>query len=157
MLGSLREDAELAHASRAGPPVELFEFSDHGACVVFLGDTLGRLAIDEPLASVAVLTPSPAVSNLYHEGLERSDVPRLRRVVGYDFSFAPGVEVAEIEHAKGLEFDYVLLVDVSRTSFPDASRWRRLLHVGATRAIHQLWVMSASQPSPLVAGLTRAP
>jgi DNA helicase-2/ATP-dependent DNA helicase PcrA len=156
VLGPLREDAEPAHASRAGPPVELFEFSDHGACLVFLADALGRLAIDEPLASVAVLTPSPAVSSLYHEGLERSDVPRLRRVVGYDFSFAPGVEVAEIEHAKGLEFDYVVLVDVSRTSFPDGARWRRLLHVGATRAIHQLWVTSASQPSPLVAGLTPA-
>jgi DNA helicase-2/ATP-dependent DNA helicase PcrA len=156
VLGPLQEDEEPTHAARPGPPVELFEFSDPGACLVFLADALGRLAIDEPLASIAVLTPSPAVSSLYHEGLERSDVPRLRRVVGYDFSFAPGVEVAEIEHAKGLEFDYVVLVDVSATSFPRDPRWRRLLHVGATRAIHQLWVMSSSPPSPRVKGLTPA-
>lgn len=154
VLGPLREDDGLSHAARSGPPVELFEFSDHGACLVFLADALTRLAAEEPLASVAVLAPSPALSHLYHEGLERSDVPRLRRVVGYDFSFAPGVEVAEIEHAKGLEFDYVVLVDVSGGNFPASPRARRLLHVGATRAIHQLWLMSAGEPSALMDGLT---
>ena len=110
----------------------------------------GSLPADE------ILTPSPAVSSLYHEALERSEVPRLRRIVDYEFSFAPGIEVAEIEQAKGLEFDYVVLVDASHASFPDAPRSRRLLHVGATRAIHQLWLMSASASSPLVAGLQRS-
>ncbi|MEN8182844.1 MAG: 3'-5' exonuclease [Myxococcota bacterium] len=156
VLGPLREDEEPAHAARTGPPVELFEFTDHGACVAHVADALQRLSSEEPLASVAVLTPSAAMSRLYHEGLQHSEVPRVRRVVDHGFSFAPGIEVAEVEQAKGLEFDYVVLVDVSRASYPAEPRFRRLLHVGATRAIHQLWVMSAGEPSPLVSEPRRA-
>jgi len=118
--------------------------------VAFLGDALRRLAAEEPLASVAVLTPDPEVSEHYHEGLVASEVPRLRRVAEQDFTFAPGVEVTEIEQAKGLEFDYVVLVEVGAERFPDTPRARRLLHVGATRAVHQLWVVVCGESSPLV-------
>ena len=124
--------------------------TDPGACVAFLGDALRRLSAAEPLASVAVLAPSRAASAVYHEGLERGEVPRLRRAEGGRFSFAPGVEVAEIEHARGLEFDYAVLVDVSPSSFPDTPAGRRLLHVGSTRAIHQLWLTHAGPASPLL-------
>jgi DNA helicase II / ATP-dependent DNA helicase PcrA len=61
--------------------------------------------------------------------------------------------VTEIEQAKGLEFDYVLLVDVDASHFPDLPAARRRLHVGATRAIHQLWLTTVGTPSPLVAEL----
>ena len=149
LLGDLRE-AEDPIATRSGPPVEIFRFTDRGACVAFLGEALRRLARDEPFASVAILTPEPESSDLYYEGLAASDLPRLRRVAQQDFTFAPGIEVTEIEQAKGLEFDYVVLADVSAESFPDAPRARRLLHVGATRAVHQLWVTTTGRPSPLL-------
>ena len=67
-----------------------------------------------------------------------------------DFTFSPGVEVTEIEQAKGLEFDYVILVDVSADRYPRRDEARRLLHVGATRAVHQLWVTCLGTPSPLI-------
>jgi len=102
------------------------------------------------LASVAVLTPSRELSNLYHRGLQNGEVPRLRQVVEHDFTFAPGVEVTEIEQVKGLEFDYVIVVEVSTTNFPDTPAARRRLHVAATRAIHQLWLTSVGTPSALV-------
>ena len=35
----------------------------------------------------------------------------------------------------------------------DVSEARRRLHVGATRAVHQLWLTSVGTPSPLIAGL----
>jgi DNA helicase-2/ATP-dependent DNA helicase PcrA len=156
VLGPLREPEEPLAATREGPPVERFEFTDHGACVAFLAEALALLSADEPLASLAVLTPSQAIADLYFEGLERSEVPRLRRVRDYAFGFAPGVEVAEIDQARGLEFDYVVLADVSRASFPEEARHRRRLHVGATRAVHQLWVTSVGEPSPLLRGLGAA-
>ncbi|HZO09148.1 MAG TPA: 3'-5' exonuclease, partial [Myxococcota bacterium] len=149
LLGAQRE-ADAPLATRSGPPVEVFRFTDRGAAVAFLGDALRRLAAEEPLASVAVLTPDPEVSEHYHEGLVASEVPRLRHVAQQDFTFAPGVEVTEIEQAKGLEFDYVVLVEVGAERFPDAPRARRLLHVGATRAVHQLWVMVCGESSPLL-------
>ena len=63
------------------------------------------------------------------------------------------MEITEIEQAKGLEFDYVVLVDVSADHYADAPEARRRLHVGATRAVHQLWLTSVGTPSTLLAGL----
>lgn len=153
LLGELQEDEKPPEAPREGPPVELFRFSDRGECVGFLSDALHQLTESEPLASVAILTPSRAVSAAYYEGLERSDLSRLRWVQDHDFSFSAGVEVAEIERVKGLEFDYVVLVDVDAALYPDTAQARRLLHVGATRAIHQLWLTSLATPSPMVEGV----
>jgi DNA helicase-2/ATP-dependent DNA helicase PcrA len=150
VLGDLREDEDPPEAPRSGPPVELFRHTDRGACVAFLADALRELTQDEPLASVAILTPSSAVSAAYYEGLGRGELPDLRRVEKQDFTFAPGIEISEIEQAKGLEFDYVILVDVCARNFPDTPAARRLLHVGATRAVHQLWLTSVGTPSPLV-------
>jgi DNA helicase-2/ATP-dependent DNA helicase PcrA len=150
LLGDLREDEEPPVALRAGPPVELFRFTDHGACVAFLADALGDLLAQEPLASVAILTPSAELSALYHRGLAASEVPRLRRVERQDFTFAPGVEVTEIEQVKGLEFDYVVLVEASAAQFPDTPASRRRLHVGATRAVHQLWLTTVGTAAAAV-------
>jgi DNA helicase-2/ATP-dependent DNA helicase PcrA len=153
LLGPLREEEEPPPATRSGPPVELFRFTDRGACVAFLGDALRELMRSEPLASIALLTPAAETSALYYEGLDRSEIPGLRRVEKQDFSFAPGVEVTEIEQAKGLEFDYVVLIDASADHYPDAADARRRLHVGATRAVHQLWVTCVGTPSPLLGDL----
>jgi DNA helicase-2/ATP-dependent DNA helicase PcrA len=148
VLGELAED-EAPVTLRSGPPVELFRFTDGGACVAFLADALHDLLQSEPLASVAVLTPSRDVSELYYRGLAHCDLPALRRVERGNFTFTPGIEVTEIEQAKGLEFDYVVLVEVSAGQFPDRPAARRRLHVGATRAVHQLWLTSVGTPSPV--------
>ncbi len=153
LLGDLQEDGDAPQSTRQGPPVELFQFGHRGACVAFLGDALRELGDIEPNASVAVLTPSRGISAEYYEGLVRSEIPRLRLVENEEFSFKAGIEVCDIEQVKGLEFDYVILVEVDAGHFPETAAARRLLHVGATRAIHQLWLMAAGTPSPLLAGL----
>ncbi|MBW2243846.1 MAG: ATP-binding domain-containing protein, partial [Deltaproteobacteria bacterium] len=150
VLGPLREDGIPLITTRSGPPVELFHYTDHGACIASLADALSRLSDVEPLASVALLTPGEEISELYFEGLVNCDVPRLHRVTRQDFSFAPGIEITEIEQVKGLEYDYVVLIDVSQNHFRDDAKARRLLHVGATRAVHQLWLTSVGNPSPPV-------
>jgi len=149
LLGNLREPDPVI-TDRGGPPVEVFEFTDSGACVAFLAEALTELAIAEPLASVAVLTPDGETSELYERWLIQSDVPRVHRVTEQDFRFAPGVEVSEIQQVKGLEFDYVVLVDVDDGNYSPGDPSRRILHVGATRAVHQLWVTSVGRVSRLV-------
>jgi DNA helicase-2/ATP-dependent DNA helicase PcrA len=150
VLGDLREDSTPPKTIRSGPPVELFRFTDHGACVASLADALKDLVVQEPLASVALLTPSKDLSRLYFNGLHTSEVPKLRLVDQQNFTFAPGIEVTEIEQVKGLEFDYVVLVEASATSYPDTASSRRRLHVGATRAVHQLWLTSIGTPAAAV-------
>ena len=156
VLGDLREDDEVPPSSRQGPPVELFGFTDPGACVFFLAEALSSLADTEPMASVAIITPSPEISASYFSALERSEVPRLRLVRDFNFTFSAGIEITELEPVKGLEFDYVILLDVNAVHYPQTPRARRALHVASTRAIHQLWVVSTARPSPLVAGFASA-
>ena len=150
LLGTLQEDEDAPVATREGPPVELFQFAHSGECIAFLADALRELRRDEPLANVAVLTPSEASSQAYFEGLEGCEIQGLRLVKDQEFSFKSGVEVTEIEQVKGLEFDYVVLVDVDAINYRDVDSARRLLHVGATRAIHQLWMLAVGQPSAIV-------
>ncbi len=149
VLGSLVEDEE-PEVSRDGAPVEVLRFQDHGECIVFLSDALRALAESEPSANVALLARSPEVADIYFAGLQRAELPELARVRDQEFSFEPGVEVTDVAQAKGLEFDYVVLLDVSETSWPRTDAGRRLLHVGATRAAHQLWVTCIGKPSPLL-------
>jgi DNA helicase-2/ATP-dependent DNA helicase PcrA len=155
LLGDLRED-DPPLVTRSGPEVEIFPFSDHGACVSFLAEALQDLVDSEPMASVAVLTPNSAMSALYYDGLHRADVSSLHRATDQNFTFAPGVQITEVDQVKGLEFDYVVLVEVSEECYPDNAPARRMLHMGATRAIHQLWLTSVGKPSAIVRAAGRA-
>jgi DNA helicase-2/ATP-dependent DNA helicase PcrA len=142
-------------AARSGEPVELHEFGDIGEAVAFLGDALRNLMAREPTASCAVVSRHPEQADAYYDGLRRAEVPALRRVRRDEFSFQPGIDVTDVTHVKGLEFDYVVMVDVNATSYPDASWARHLLHIGVTRAAHQLWLVSTATPSPLVPAALR--
>lgn len=136
--------------ARSGEPVELHEFGDIGEAVAFLGDSLRALSAREPTASVAVIARHPEQADAYHAGLRRAEVPALRRVRSHDFSFAPGVDVTDVAQVKGLEFDYVIMVEANATSYPSTVESRHLLHIGATRAAHQLWLVSTGEPSALL-------
>jgi DNA helicase-2/ATP-dependent DNA helicase PcrA len=153
-LAHLREPDPIV-TTRSGPPVEVFEFTDSGACVAFLAEALIDLVRKEPLASVAILTPDAASTELYYQGLFQSDVPRVHRVMEQDFRFAPGIEVTELRQVKGLEFDYVILVDVDDDHYPIGDTVRRLLHVGATRAVHQLWIATIGRVCQVVREATK--
>lgn len=137
-------------AARPGEPVELHEFGDIGEAVAFLGDALRNLMAREPTASCAVIARHPEQADAYFDGLRRAEVPALRRIRRDEFNFQPGVDVTDVTHVKGLEFDYVVMVDVNDTSYPDQHWARHLLHIGVTRAAHQLWLVSTGEPSVLV-------
>jgi DNA helicase-2/ATP-dependent DNA helicase PcrA len=104
----------------------------------------------EPSASCAVISRHPEQADTYFEGLRRAEVPALRRVRRDEFTFTPGVDVTDVAQVKGLEFDYVVMVDVNASSYPDVYWARHLLHIGVTRAAHQLWLVSTGDVSSLV-------
>jgi DNA helicase II / ATP-dependent DNA helicase PcrA len=137
-------------AARPGEPVELHEFGDVGEAVAFLSDAVRNLMAREPTASCAVISRHPEQADAYFEGLRRAEVPALRRVRRDEFNFQPGVDVTDVAQVKGLEFDYVIMVDVNDSSYPDVHWARHLLHIGVTRAAHQLWLVSTGEPSPLI-------
>lgn len=149
VLGPLA-DPTPPEAPRHGAPVEIHAFPQQGAAVAFLAEALRPLFAREPRASVGVLARFPEQADAYYEGLLRSEIPGVRRVRNQDFLFRPGVDVTDIRQVKGLEFDYVVLVDVNASVFPVDNASRHLLHIAATRAAHQLWLLFTGPPSPLL-------
>jgi DNA helicase-2/ATP-dependent DNA helicase PcrA len=142
-------DPEPPEAPRSGAPVESFRFPGVGAAVAFLAEALRDLAAREPRATVALLARYPEQADRYHEGLRRAEVPSLRRVRAQNFSFRPGVEVTDVRQVKGLEFDYVVMLDANATSYGRDDESRHLFHIGVTRAAHQLWILVTGDPSPI--------
>jgi DNA helicase-2/ATP-dependent DNA helicase PcrA len=149
VLGPLAS-ADAPVATREGAPVDLFTHGHTGDAVATLSEALRDLMQSEPQASVAVITRFPEQADVYFSGLHRAEVPYLRRVAEQDFSFKPGVDVTDVRQVKGLEFDYVVIVEASESSYPDDDEARHLLHIAATRAAHQLWLFAVGRISPLI-------
>jgi DNA helicase-2/ATP-dependent DNA helicase PcrA len=149
VLGPLAPEEEGA-ATRSGAPVEPFAFGHSGEAAGFLGENLRELMQTEPRASVAVIARYPEQADIYFDALTKAEVPYLRRIVDQDFPFKPGIDVTDVRQVKGLEFDYVVLVEVGDAAYPAEDEARHLLHIGATRAAHQLWVLTSGRPSPLL-------
>ncbi len=154
VLGPLAP-AEMGKATRGGAPVELFRFSHSGDAVGFLAEALRDLARAEPRASVALIARYPEQADLYFKGLVNAEVPNVRRIAEQDFPFKPGVDVTDVRQVKGLEFDYVVLVEVNAATYPNSEEARHLLHIAATRAAHQLWLSCTGEPSQLIPPLLR--
>ncbi len=143
---------EAPRAVRNGAPIEAFSFADTGEEIAFLAESLRSLMAREPQASVALLCRYPERARFYANMLQKAEVPRLRCVLGRDdFTFSPGIDVGPVARMKGLEYDYVILAEVTEAMYPDQVAARHLLHIGATRAAHQLWITtSIASPSPLL-------
>jgi DNA helicase II / ATP-dependent DNA helicase PcrA len=149
VLGPLAHD-EVPETTRGGPPVELFTFASTGESAAWLADVLKQLARDEPSANVALVARFPQQADLYFDGLSRAEVPNVRRVARQDFSWEPGVDVTDVRQTKGLEFDEVILLETTATSYPATPPARHAMYVAATRASHQLWCVASEAPSILV-------
>jgi len=134
---------------REGAPVGFHHFPDEAQAQLFIGEALRDLCAREPHASIGVIASSTASAQAIHRVVE--DQPWARLVLHGEFSFEPGVDVTDVENVKGLEFDYVILPDVTARAYPSNDEARRRLHVAITRTSHQLWVVSSGVRSPLVA------
>jgi len=149
VLGPLRNEVS-GKATRHGAPVELFRFTSSGEAVGFLAEALRDLVRAEPLSSLCVIARHPEKADVYFKGLKRGEVPNLRRIAEQDFPFRPGIDVTDVRQVKGLEFDYVVLVDANTATYPEDDESRHLMHIAATRAAHQLWVVSTGSPTMLI-------
>jgi len=149
VLGPLAPE-EAPIATRTGANVEQFVSGTTGEAIAFISEALRSLVLRERRASVAVIARYGAQANMYYEGLKNAEVSALRRVHGKEFSFAPGIDVVDVAQIKGLEYDYVVLVEVNENTYPEAHEARHLLHIASTRAVYQLWVTSVGKPSLLL-------
>lgn len=147
ILGPLANAAATTTA-RAGVPVGGHVFPEEAHAQLFLTTVLRDLVDREPDAAIAVLTHDDETAVRLFEIVQ--DVPATRLVRGGDFSFEPGVDIASVDDAKGLEFDYVIVPDATAAAYPLTNEARRRLHVAATRTSHQLWILAGGAPTPIL-------
>ena len=65
--------------------------------------------------------------------------------------FGNGIMVLPVEYTKGLEFDAVLILNPTREEYPSDDGHAKLLYVAATRALHELCVLTSGSLTGLIA------
>jgi hypothetical protein len=107
---------------------------------------LAALLARDPWRQVAVIARTPEHARRLHGELARGLDPVL--VLDGDFRFEPGVIVTTAAAVSGLEFDAVVIPDLTPAFWPaDLSR---ALYVAATRARDWLWLLTPDVWTPLV-------
>jgi hypothetical protein len=118
---------------------------------------LDALITRDPWREICVIARTPEHARRLHAELSRGLDPTL--VLDGDFRFAPGIVVTSATAISGLEFDAVVIPDLSPAFYPDASagaggstgrELARALYVAATRARDWLWLLTPDAWSPLV-------
>jgi DNA helicase IV len=149
LLGPLAPESPVA-AAREGAPIGVFRLPTEAQAQLFLAGALADLVEREPRASVGVIAATPDAARRFHALV--AELPEARLVLHGEFSFEPGVDVTDVDEAKGLEFDYVIVPDATAPVYPMTNEARRRLHVAVTRTSHQLWIVAGGTPSPLLEG-----
>lgn len=124
-----------------GPDAPFLEFINEAQLGVWLVDELRELHRRDPRGAVAVICRSPATAKRLTRLLRHALDARL--VLDGAFAHESGINVTTVDQVKGLEFDYVIVPDASKTNYPDQPPSRRALYVAVTRSRHELalgWV-----------------
>ena len=110
---------------------------------------LDALITRDPWREICVIARTPEHARRLHAELSRGLDPAL--VLDGDFRFGPGLVVTTASAVSGLEFDAVVIPDLSPGFHPaDSPELARALYVAATRARDWLWVLTPEAWSPLV-------
>lgn len=122
-----------------------------GHRALVLVDELRAYESADPRATIAVMARTSEGAKKLHQSLSRGLAARL--ALGGTFDFLPGVVVTTVAEMKGLEVDVVVVPDADRETYPATRDAEKALYVAVTRALHQVWIVAAGAPSPLVAPL----
>lgn len=158
---SYRSSYEIAgFAQRISPNPDLEIIERHGEEPEVLSFNTRKKEIEAVKARIAefensrfntlgIICKTQKQARKMHKALE-GESDRLQLLSEDSQSFAPGVIVCTAHLAKGLEFDHVVLPEVSEANyFTDMDR--NLLYVGCTRAMHRLTLTATGEVTELLA------
>jgi superfamily I DNA/RNA helicase len=152
----LVSSAALSAASAVSVDREapFLEFLNEAQLGLWLVGELREIQRRDRLASAAVICRSPATAKRLTRLLRYALDARL--VLDGAFAYESGVNVTTVDHVKGLEFDYVIVPDASKTNYPNQPSARRALYVAVTRSRHELALGSVTERTPLLPVLETA-
>lgn len=110
---------------------------------------LDALISRDPWRQICVIARTPDHARRLHAELSRGLDPTL--VLDGDFQFEPGLIVTTAAAVSGLEFDVVVIPDLTPAFYPAVPELMRALYVAITRARDWVWLLTPEAWSPLVA------
>ncbi|MEC0232538.1 HelD family protein [Paenibacillus alba] len=100
-------------------------------------------------STIAVVARTEKQAQELHEALSAAGI-ETNLITSKQRVYRGGISVLPVYLTKGLEFDAVLLMDVTAGHYEATLMDAKLLYVGCTRALHELWLMAPGELSPLV-------
>ena len=139
--------ARLPPEPPADPAVWASAYASPFAQAAALCWHLDALVARDGWRQIAVIARTPEHARRLHGELSRGLDPVL--VLDGDFRFEPGILVTTAAAVAGLEFDAVVIPDLTPAFYPPAPELARALYVAATRARDWLWLTTPDTWSPL--------
>lgn len=142
--------AKHALSPAAKPPKDatVLAFADLDAQAKSLAAAMDALSEKDPRANGAVILRTPLAARRLADRIKKEHPCRL--VLDGAFLPGPGFSVTWVGNVKGLEWDFVIVPDLSAPVYPDAVDARRALYVAVTRAKHQVVLACVGPRSPIV-------
>lgn len=134
---------------RSGEPVNLLKAEGKPRESV-IAETLSKVLLGTH-RTVALLTRTMEEATQLHHVLAAKGF-NVNLIGGEQRQYAGGVSVLPVYLSKGLEFDAVIVTDVDMEHYGDNDA--KLLYVGCTRALHELWLLHGSELPEYVTPVT---
>lgn len=127
---------------RSGDGVRLIDYGQDGreASLKKAMETL----IDKDYRTVSILTRSLREAKALHERLS-SEGLEVNLIDDGKKQYEGGYSVLPVYLSKGLEFDAVIVADADQAHYGSSAWDAKLLYVGCTRALHELWLMNGEE------------
>ncbi|OJD58210.1 3'-5' exonuclease [Bacillus sp. NH11B] len=130
---------------RSGEDVKVIHTEDQFTEIM---KTLQHLQ-NEDVKTIAVIGRTDDECRVIYEKLTNAGLTV--NVIEADQSkYEGGISVVPVYLAKGLEFDAVLLIDVDEEHYKNTKHDAKLLYVGCTRSLHDLWIFHSGEVSRLI-------
>ncbi|MEJ8304067.1 HelD family protein [Saccharibacillus sacchari] len=103
--------------------------------------------------TVSLLTRTQEQASALHAALQ-PEFPELNLIDGSMTQYEGGLSVLPLHLSKGLEFDAVIIADAGRRNYGDSEWDAKMLYVGCTRALHELWVLHGGETPSFLQNVT---
>ncbi|MED0963726.1 UvrD-helicase domain-containing protein [Bacillus paramycoides] len=133
---------------RSGEDVKVIHEEDQFTEIV---KTLKHLQ-NEDVKTIAVIGRTDDECRDMYEKLTNAGL-KVNVIEADQSKYEGGISVVPVYLAKGLEFDAVLIIDVDEEHYKNTKHDAKLLYVGCTRSLHDLWIFHSGEASPLIKGL----
>ncbi|MFD1772842.1 HelD family protein [Paenibacillus rhizophilus] len=137
LSAGVRSDLLAVPVFRSGSPVRLIQYGESRESDIrsALADLSGR-----DYRTVAVLTRTLAEAAHLYEVLS-AHFDDIHLIDGGIAEYQGGLSVLPLYLSKGLEFDAAIVADADLDSYGETAWDAKLLYVGCTRALHELWLL----------------